>query len=122
MGKYATVKRQGFGEYNSNNVPVYKGRIDYTGDFSTAKLSTLSDNELDKALKIQKQKLREAQNEPFGDQRTRSGKMQRIFKIAREQQYSKGVEILEKEISKRDKAKVIKPYYSPKTKRMFGRL
>ena len=115
--RFKASKREGFGDYNANNVPVYKNKIDYTGDFSTAKLSTLTDSELNRALKVQKQQLSKAQSEPFGDQRTRNGKMQRIFKIAREQQYSKGVEVLQKEIDKRDKTKATKSYYSKKVRR-----
>ena len=111
--KYASAKREGFGDYNKDNIPVYNNKIDYTGDFGrNADLSTLSNNELKEAIRVQQQKLDEANSEKIGDQRTRNGKMDKIFNTARKQQYEEGVKLLKEESIRRENAK--NPEYEKK--------
>ena len=98
--KYASAKHIGFGDYNKDGIPVYNNKIDYTGDFRNSDLSTLNDNELKEAYKVQLEKQQEAYAENIGDQRTRNGKMNKIFNTARKQQYEGGVNAIDKEIQK----------------------
>lgn len=104
--KYASAKHEGFGDYNKDNIPVYNNKIDYTGDFGrNANLSSLSNEELHEAIRVQQQKLDEANNEKIGDQRTRNGKMDKIFNTAKKQQYEQGVNLLKAEAIKRENDK-----------------
>lgn len=100
--KYDSTKHEGFGDYNDDYIPVYDGKIDYTGDFSRADLSKLSDEELKTALNKQNELYKEALNEKLGDQRTRNGKMDKIFNTAKQQQYENGTNALLEEMNKRD--------------------
>ena len=100
--KYKSVKHEGFGDYNKDNIPVYDNKIDYTGDFTNADLSKLSDEELTTALNKQTELYKEALNEKIGDQRTRNGKMDKIFNTAKKQQYEEGTNKLLEEANKRD--------------------
>ena len=111
--KYATAKHEGFGDYNKDNIPVYDNKIDYTGDFGrNANLSSLSDKELNEAIKVQSEQLSKAKSENVGDLRTRNGKMAKIFKTARVQQYEQGVELLKQEAINRENKKY--PQYAEK--------
>jgi len=100
--KYATTKHEGFGDYNDDYVPVYKNQIDYTGDFGRANLSKLSNEELTTALNTQSAEYHKASNEKIGDQRTRNGKMDKIFNTAKTQKYEEGMNKLNAEMEKRN--------------------
>lgn len=100
--KYSVDKHEGFGDYNKDYVPVYNNDIDYTGDFSRANLSTLDDEELIKAINKQTELYQKAVNEDLGDQRTRNGRMNKIFNTAKIQQYDTGSTKLLEEFNKRD--------------------
>ena len=100
--KYATAKHEGFGDYNKDYIPVYNNKIDYSGDFSRADLSKLSNEELSNAINEQSRRYNEATNERLGDQRTRNGKMDKIFNTAKKQKYESGMNKLNEEINKRD--------------------
>lgn len=100
--KYKETKRIGFGGYNNDDIPVYNNQIDYTGDFTRANLSKLSNEELTTALNKQTELYKNAVNEKLGDQRTRNGKMDKIFNTAKQQQYDKGSSLLLKEMEKRN--------------------
>ena len=99
--KYKSTKHEGFGDYNNDYIPVYNNEIDYTGDFSRANLSKLSDKELTTALNKQSELYKQALNEKLGDQRTRNGRMDKIFNTAKQQQYEKGTTALVKELENR---------------------
>lgn len=99
--EYKRAKHEGFGDYNKNNIPVYDNKIDYTGDFSRADLSKLSDEELTTALNKQSELYKQSLNEKLGDQRTRNGRMDKIFNTAKQQQYENGTNALLKETEKR---------------------
>ena len=99
--KYKATKHEGFGSYNDDYIPVYNGDIDYTGDFARANLSKMSDEEITKALNEQSKRWREAMNENLGDQRTRNGRMNKIFNRAKRQKYEQGSQLLSAEIDKR---------------------
>ena len=100
--KYEATKREGFGSYNKDNIPVYDNKIDYTGDFSNANLKTLSNEELTMALNKQNSLYKEALNEKLGDQRTRNGKMDKIFNTAKRQKYEDGTNKILKEMEERN--------------------
>ncbi len=100
--KYASAKRIGFGDYNKDDVPVYQNKIDYTGDFSKANLSTLSNEELTQALNKQSELYNKAVNDKLGDQRTRNGRMNKIFNTANKQQYETGMQRLNEEMHTRN--------------------
>ena len=104
-GRFATAKREGFGDYNKDNVPVYNGKIDYSGDFSNAKLKNLTDKEITNAIDKQAEMYREALNENLGDQRTRNGRMAKIFNTARKQQYEGSLTKLTQEADRRNMPK-----------------
>ena len=73
------TQRKGFGSANKDNIPVYNGKIDYTGDFTNANLSRVSDKQLREALDKQSDLYIEAVNENLGDQRTRNGRMNKLL-------------------------------------------
>ena len=100
--KYASAIHEGFGNYNEDYIPVYNNEIDYTGDFSRANLSNLNDDELTNALNIQTNLYKQAINENLGDQRTRNGRMAKIFNTAKKQQYDNGTNVILKEMEKRN--------------------
>ena len=102
VNKYQATKREGFGSYNDDNIPVYDNKIDYTGDFTNADLSKLSDEELKEALNKQSELYKEATNEELGDQRTRNGRMNKIFNTAKVQKYEGGMQKINEEMQKRD--------------------
>ena len=102
-GKYASAKHEGFGDYNKDNIPVYDNKIDYTGDFGrNANLKSLTDDELTTALNTQSRLYKEALNEKLGDQRTRNGKMDKIFNTAKRQQYEEGSRLISEEMERRN--------------------
>ena len=104
--KYASAKHEGFGNYNKDNIPVYNNKIDYTGDFGrNADLSTLNSNELREAIRVQTEQLNKAKAERIGDQRTKNGRMDKIFNTAKVQQYEEGVKLLKEEAIKRENDK-----------------
>lgn len=92
----------GWGNYNKDGVPVYNNDIDYKGDFGLANLETLSNDDLTKALNVQSEEYHKASNESVGDGRTRNGKMNQIFKGAKVNQYERGMNKINEEMSKRD--------------------
>lgn len=100
--KYASTKHEGFGDYNDDYIPVYDNKIDYTGDFSRADLTKVSNKELTEALNKQSELYNSAVNEKIGDQRTRNGKMDKIFNTAKQQQYEAGMKKLNEEMQKRN--------------------
>lgn len=104
--KYKSAKHEGFGDYNKDNIPVYDNKIDYTGDFGrNANLSSLSSKELQEAIRVQTEELNKAKSEKIGDQRTRNGKMDKIFNTAKVQKYEEGVKLLKEEAIKRENDK-----------------
>lgn len=100
--KYKATKHIGFGDYNDDDIPVYKNDIDYTGNFSNANLKNMTDDDLIKALNVQSEEYKKATNEKLGDQRTRNGRMDKIFNTQKVQQYEAGMNKLNEEINKRD--------------------
>lgn len=100
--KYKSTKHEGFGDYNDDYIPVYDNKIDYTGDFSRANLSKLSNEELTQALNTQSEEYHIASAEKLGDQRTRNGKMDKIFNTAKLQKYEQGSKLLSEELDKRN--------------------
>lgn len=100
--KYARAIHEGFGDYNKDYVPVYDNKIDYTGDFSRANLSSLSEEELTMALNTQNNLYKQALNEKLGDQRTRNGRMDKIFNTAKRQQYENGANKILQEMENRN--------------------
>ena len=100
--KYKSTKHEGFGDYNDDYIPVYNNNIDYTGDFSRANLSKLSNEELTSALNKQSELYDEAVNERLGDQRTRNGKMDKIFNTAKKQKYESGMSAINNEMKNRN--------------------
>lgn len=108
--KYASAEHIGFGDYNKDGIPVYDNKIDYTGDFSRADVSKLNDKELEEAFNTQYNELQKARSETLGDQRTRNGRMDKIFNTARTQQYEKGFDKLQTEATRRN----LDPTYKPK--------
>lgn len=99
---FAKSRHIGFGEFNKDGIPVYDNKIDNKGDFGYADLSKLSNEELKQALNVQSQEYKNATNERLGDQRTRNGKMDKIFNTAKKQKYEEGMKLLNEEIDKRD--------------------
>jgi hypothetical protein len=100
--RFKATKHVGFGDYNDDDVPVYNNQIDHTGDFSNAKLDKLTNDELNRAFDMQKKKLAEVNAEKLGDQRTRNGRMNKIFNTSNKLKYSAGVERIKKELEKRN--------------------
>lgn len=99
---FAKSRHIGFGEFNKDGIPVYDNKIDNKGDFGYADLSKLSNEELKEALNVQSQEYKNATNERLGDQRTRNGKMDKIFNTAKKQKYEEGMKLLNEEMEKRD--------------------
>ena len=99
---FAKSRHIGFGQFNKDGVPVYDNKIDNKGDFGYAKLSTLSNEELTKALNVQSQEYHNAINENLGDQRTRNGRMNKIFNTAKIQKYEEGMNLINEEMKKRN--------------------
>jgi len=102
QNKYEGTKRWGFGYANDDNVPVYDGKIDYSGDFTHANLSNLTDNELREALNKQSELYKEASNRQVGDRRTYNGKKDEIFKKTDTLRYENGMKKINEEMEKRD--------------------
>lgn len=100
--RFKATKHVGFGDYNDDDVPVYKNQIDHTGDFSNAKLDKLTNEELHKVFDMQKKKLAEVNADKLGDQRTRNGRMRKIFNTSDKLKYSAGVDNIKKELAKRN--------------------
>jgi len=100
--KYSTSEHIGFGDYNKDKIPVYNNKIDYTGDFTRGDLKTLSNEELTTALNKQSELYHQASDENLGDQRTRNGRMNKIFNTAKIQQYEGGMKAISEEMEKRD--------------------
>lgn len=99
---FKTTTRRGFGEYSKDNIPVYNSKIDYTGDFSNANLTKLSNKQLTEALNKQSELYERLKNENLGDQRTRNGKMNAIFNKAEKGKRVVGMQKLNEEMQKRN--------------------
>lgn len=99
---YKDAKRWGFGYANEDNIPVYNNNIDYTGDFTHANLSKVSDDDLIKALNKQSELYHEASNRQVGDRRTRNGKNDEIFKKTDLLRYENGMKKLNEEMQNRN--------------------
>lgn len=94
-------------EYMNNkiksSIPMYNGKIDYTGDFRKTKMSELNDNQLKKAVKVQQEQWSYAYNRRIGvDLRTKEGKEVKQIKHNEIEKYSKGLERLKRELRKRN--------------------
>lgn len=96
------TQRSGFGSANKDGIPVYNGKIDYTGDFSGADVSKMTNKQLTEALDTQTELYQKALNETLGDQRTRNGRMNKIFNTAQRQQYESGQRRLYEEMERRN--------------------
>ena len=99
------TQRQGFGWANKDGIPVYNGKIDYTGDFTGANLSRMSDKQLREAIDKQSDLYIEAINEKLGDQRTRNGRMDKIFNEAKKSRHEGSMKALNEEMEKRNLAR-----------------
>ena len=99
---YKGTKRWGFGMANDDNIPVYNNKIDYTGDFTHANLSKVSDDDLTKILNKQSELYHEASNRQVGDRRTRNGKNDEIFKKTDLLRYENGMNKINEEMQKRN--------------------
>ena len=99
--KYEGTKRWGFGWANDDNIPVYQNKIDYSGDFTHANLSSVSNDDLVKIANKQTELYNEAVNRSVGDRRTHNGKMDAIFKSTDTLRYGNGIEKVSQEMEKR---------------------
>lgn len=99
---YEGTKRQGFGYANDDNIPVYQNKIDYSGDFTHANLSKVSDEDLIKIANKQSELYNEATNRQVGDRRTYNGKKDEIFKKTDTLRYENGLSKVNEEMQKRD--------------------
>lgn len=107
-------ERKGFGWANKDGIPVYNGKIDYTGDFSGANLSRMTNKQIADALDKQVELNKKALGESIGDQRTRNGRMNKIFRDARISQTENSIKNL---VSEADKRKMPRyEIYDTKTK------
>lgn len=98
---YKGTKRQGFGYANNDNIPVYQNKIDYSGDFTHANLSKVSDKDLVKIADKQNQLYNEAVGRQVGDRRTYNGKKDQLFKDVETLRYGNGLDVVSKEMEQR---------------------
>ena len=98
---YEGTKRWGFGYANDDNIPVYQNKIDYSGDFTHANLSKVSNDDLVKIANKQNELYNEATSRQVGDRRTYNGKKDQIFKDTETLRYGNGLDIVSKEMEQR---------------------
>ena len=98
---YEGTKRWGFGYANDDNIPVYQNKIDYSGDFTHANLSKVSDDDLVKIANKQNELYNEATGRQVGDRRTYNGKKDQIFKDTETLRYGNGLDVVSKEMEQR---------------------
>ena len=98
---YEGTKRSGFGWANDDNIPVYQNKIDYSGDFTHANLSKVSNDDLVKIANKQNELYNEATSRQVGDRRTYNGRTAQIFKDTDTLRYGNGLDVVSKEMEQR---------------------
>jgi hypothetical protein len=108
------TQRKGMGMANRAGIPVYNGAIDYTGDFNGANLKSMTNKQLNTAIKVQTEQYNKYNNARNSfDGRTRNGRMERTFNSARASQYKAGLDNLNAEKTRREYNREFRDGYLP---------